>query len=382
MDKAQDYYEILGVPRTASQDELRKQYRKLARKWHPDVNPGNAEAEDKFKEISQAYAVLGDEEKRKKYDQFGSAFEQAQQQGQAREGEDFATFVRENFGQGSFAEMFGDLFGNMGFGQGGFTTTGRPGAGQRPSRRVPRRGQDIAQELSVSFKEAIQGGDRNFTLEMSDACQKCDGLGGQTAPCTACGGSGVSKSRNMFGMASACPQCQGTGEMVTSRCPNCKGTGEVLRRRKVSVKIPPGIRDGQSLRLRGEGGRGYFGGPNGDLIFTLRVEPHPFFQRVGDDIIARVPISLTESALGAEISVPTVKGRAKLKIPAGTASGAKLRLRGQGAPKPGHAAGAGDMIVEVQVVPPKKLSHEAHKLVEQLSEELSEDPRADLPDEL
>ena len=225
MDKTADYYEIIGVPRTASQDEIRKQYRKLARKWHPDVNPGNAEAEDKFKEISQAYAVLGDEEKRKKYDQFGHAFEQAQQQGQAREGEDFATFVRENFGQGSFAEMFGDL----GFGQGGFTTTGgRPGPGQRPSRRVPRRGQDVAQDLSISFKEAIQGGDRNFTLEMSDACPQCDGLGGQTAQCTACGGSGASKSRGMFGMASACPQCQGTGEMITSRCPNCKGTGSVF----------------------------------------------------------------------------------------------------------------------------------------------------------
>lgn len=383
MDKALDYYEILGVPRGASQDEMRKQYRKLARKWHPDVNPGNPEAEEKFKEISQAWAVLGDEEKRRKYDTFGHAWEQAQQQGQARAGEDFATFVFENFGQGSFAEMFGDLFGDLGFGKGGFRTTSGPATRERPSRRIPRRGQDVAQDLPISFKEALQGGERGFSLEMADACSQCDGLGGQTAQCTGCGGTGTSRSRGMFGMAAACSQCQGTGEMITSRCENCRGTGEVLRRRRVSAKIPAGIRDGQQLRLRGEGGRGYFGGPNGDLIFTVRVEPHQFFERRGDDIHARVPISVTESVLGAEISVPTVRGRAKLKVPAGTASGAKLRLRGQGAPRPGHPADAGDMYIEVYVVPPKKLSAEGRKLIEQLSEELTEeDPRADLPAEL
>jgi len=375
-----DYYEILGVKRDASQDEIRKAYRRLARKYHPDVNPGDPQAEERFKQISQAYAVLSDPEKRKKYDMFGHAWEQAQHSGQAPPGQDFAQFVFEHFGAGSFAEIFGDLFGDLGFGPGGFQTTVRTGVGERPTRRVPRRGQDVVEDLTISFRESIEGGERVFTLEMADACPECGGLGGQTARCTACGGTGVSRQTGLFGLAMSCPQCQGTGEMVTSRCSACRGTGETLRRRRVTVKIPPGIRDGQQLRLRGEGGRGFFGGPNGDLVFTVHVQPHPFFERQGDDILAKVPISITEAALGAEIPVPTVRGRARLKIPAGTASGTKFRMRGQGAPRAGRRGEVGDMIVEVYVVPPRRLSAKARQLLESLRDEIAEDPRAGLPE--
>ncbi|MBC7289342.1 MAG: molecular chaperone DnaJ, partial [Armatimonadetes bacterium] len=339
MQKTVDYYEILGVPRNATQEEIRKAYRRLARKYHPDVNPGDAEAEEKFKQINQAYAVLSDPEKRRKYDQFGHAWEQAQQAGTAA-GQDFATFVFEHFGPGSFAEIFGDLFGDLGFGPEGFRTSTT--VGERPSRRVPARGQDVHHVLPLSFKEAIKGTERTFTLEMADACPTCQGVGGETETCPACGGTGRSARGGLFGLPTVCAQCQGTGEVVTSRCSTCRGTGETIRRRRVTVKVPAGVQDGQQLRLRGEGGRGLHGGPNGDLIFTVRVQPHPFFERRGDDIYAKVPITITEAALGGEIRVPTVHGMATVSIPPGTASGQVLRLRGQGAPKVGQPGQRGD----------------------------------------
>ena len=377
MERTLDYYEILGVSRDASQEEIRKAYRRLARKYHPDVNPGDPEAEEKFKQISQAYAVLSDPEKRRKYDMYGAAWEQAQQAGSAQ-GQDFATFVFEHFGPGSFTEIFGDLFGDLGFGPEGFRTTTVRG---RPTRRVPARGQDVYHELPISFRESIKGGERSFTIEMVDACPECQGLGGQTATCPACGGTGQSQ-RSFFGLGVPCPQCQGTGEVITSRCRTCGGTGETVRKRRVTVKIPPGVKDGQQLRLRGQGGRGLHGGPNGDLIFTVRVQPHPFFERRGDDIYAKVPVTITEATLGAEISVPTVHGKATVKIPPGTASGQVLRLRGQGAPKVGQPGQRGDMYIEVQIVPPKRLSRKARELLEELAKEIKENPREGLAGEL
>jgi molecular chaperone DnaJ len=376
MPKTLDYYEILGVSRDATPEEIRKAYRRLARKYHPDVNPGDPQAEEKFKEISQAYAVLSDPEKRRKYDTYGHAWEEAQRGGTTT-APDFATFVFQTFGPGSFAEIFGDLFGDLGFGPEGLRVT----ATTRPSRRVPARGQDIYHELSISFRESILGTERTLTLEIADACPECGGLGGQTATCQACQGQGVA-SRGFLGLPTPCPNCQGTGEVITQRCAACRGTGETLRRRRVTVKIPPGISDGQQLRLAGEGGRGRFGGPNGDLLLTVRVQPHPFFRRAGDDIYVKLPITITEAALGGEISVPTLTGRAKVTVPAGTASGQRLRLRGQGAPKLGRPDQRGDMYVEVEIVPPKRLSRQARKLLEQLQQELDEDPRAGLTAQL
>lgn len=379
MAQTVDYYEILGVPRDASQEDIRKAYRKLARKHHPDVNPGDKQAEERFKQISQAYHVLGDAERRRKYDQFGHAWQQAQQGGQAAD-QDFATFVYEHFGAGSFADMFGDLFGDLGYGPGGFGA--RPEPGGRPTRRVPRRGQDVRQELPISFEEAMNGGERTFTVETADACPQCDGLGGTVETCPQCGGSGRSRGEGFLGMPVSCPRCEGTGEVVMARCPGCRGTGEKLRRSRVKVRIPPGVRDGTPLRLAGQGGRGLFGGPKGDLIFIVRVKPHPFFERRGDDIHVKLPISVTEAALGAEVWVPTVRGRAKLNVPAGSRSGQVLRLRGQGAPKVGQGDQRGDMYVELTVVPPRHLSRKARELFEELREELTEDPRADLPEGL
>ncbi|MCD6351951.1 MAG: molecular chaperone DnaJ [Armatimonadetes bacterium] len=375
MADAIDYYQVLGVSRDASAEEIRKAYRRLARKYHPDVNPGDKEAEEKFKQISQAYAVLSDPEKRRKYDQFGHAWQQAQQTGQGR-GQDFATFVFEHFGPGSFSEIFGDLFGDLGFGPEGFRAATQ--AGQRPSRRVPQKGQDVYHDLPISFEESMKGSERTFTLETVDACPQCDGLGGETQPCPQCGGTGQGPT-GFLGMRMACPRCEGTGEVVVSRCPACGGTGEKLRRSRVKVKIPAGVRDGQQLRLAGQGGQGRFGGPNGDLIFNVRVAPHPFFERRGDDLYVKLPISITEAALGAEVRVPTVTGQAKLKIPAGAESGQVLRLRGQGAPKVGQPGQRGDMYVELKIVPPKHLSRKARELLAQLAEELKDDPRAGLP---
>ena len=380
-DTTLDYYQVLGVPRDASQEEIRKAYRKLARKYHPDVNPGDKAAEERFKQISQAYNVLSDPEKRQRYDQFGSAWQQAQQTGQAQ-GQDFATFVYQNFGENSFADLFGDLFGDLGFGREGFREAAQARGRGRPTRRVPQRGQNVHQELTVSLKEALSGSERTFTLEMADACPECNGVGGKLKTCPQCGGTGRGQGTGFLGMVTSCPRCEGTGEVVACRCKSCGGTGETLRRSRVKLKIPAGLRDGQQLRLSGQGGRGLFGGPNGDLVFTVRVEPHPFFKRVGDDIYVTVPISFTEAALGAEITVPTVHGKAKLKVPAGSKSGQVLRLRGQGAPKLGQRDQRGDMFVELTIVPPKRLTRKARRLLEELQEELDEDPRADLSAEL
>ncbi len=368
MMATRDYYDILGVKRDATAKEIKQAYRRLARKHHPDVNPGDRTAEERFKEISEAYECLSDPEKRRQYDQFGAAWRQAQAGGQAYPGGvrvDFGDFAQQ-WG-GGLEDIFGDLFRHA--------TTSRGGAGR--IRRV-QRGQDVEYEIEIPFEEALKGTQKTLSLTISDTCPDCQGIGGSTQTCPACQGSGVSQTgRGIFNIGSPCPRCQGTGEEVTSRCNTCRGTGEVLRRRSIKVKIPAGISDGKKIRIAGEGARGTHGAPNGDLILTVRVAQDPFFERRGDDLHCEVPITFIEAVLGADIRVPTPDGQVTLKVPPGTRSGQSLRLKGKGVPHLGNQ-GSGDLYVKVNITAPKKLTREQRALIEKLAKTWKEDPRKGL----
>lgn len=369
MQTTADYYELLGVDRNATPDEVKKAYRKAARKYHPDVNPGDKEAEERYKRISQAYEVLSDPEKRAKYDQFGAAWQQARQSGDWQ-GHDFGDFVYTQYGAGNFEDIFGSIFGDLG------RATGRQRV--RAEQRAER-GPDIAHELPLTFEEAMRGGEKQLTLSIADRCPDCGGLGGQAETCPLCHGTGQSaRTMGPFSLGGACPQCQGTGEAIRTQCPKCRGGGEALRERRLRVKIPAGVKTGSKVRLTGEGGRGLRGGPNGDLILVMQVDDHPFFKWAGDDLQVQVPISFDEAALGAKVSVPTIDGKVSLKIPPGTDSGQRFRLRGQGPPRPG-AKTRGDQIVVVTIVSPRRLTREQRELLEEFQRITDEDPRADLP---
>ncbi len=365
VDQKPDFYEILGVDKDASQDEIKKAYRRLAREYHPDVNPGDEEAEAKFKEISQAYQTLKDPEKRQKYDQFGQDWQQAQQSGQWQQG-DFRDFVREQYGPGSFRDIFGDLFGDMGGGRGGFsfTRTGRSRVRPEPG---PTRGQDVEYELPVSFEEAVHGAEKQISLTLSDRCPECEGMGGETQTCPACGGSGKTQSGGGFFNVGTCQQCHGTGQVVTSRCATCGGSGETTRTRRITVKVPAGVETGSKVRVRGEGGRGVAGGNPGDLILKIRVQPHPQFDRDGDDIRIELPVSFTTAALGGKISVPTIDGTVTMTIPPGTQSGQELRLKGRGVEHL-RSQGRGDQYVKVSVRVPDDLTSDQREMLEQFDE--------------
>ena len=377
MNQPKDYYQVLGVGRSASPKEIDKAYKRLARKFHPDVNPGDAEAERTFKEITEAHNVLGDEEKRKQYDQFGRAYQHAQQSGQWQGGgvEDFARHFGgaggATFG-GSFADIFGDLFGHA--------TAGRSARRGATTVRSPQRGQDVEHELQIPFEEAMAGGEKTIGLTIADRCADCGGVGGTTSTCAACGGTGFSQQGGGFlNISATCPRCQGTGEQVTGRCPTCGGSGEKTRSRRIRVKIPPGIDTGRRISIKAEGAAGLNGGPRGDLILRAKVGTHPFFRRQGNDIIIEVPVKFTEAALGAEIEVPSVHGSAKVKIPPGTTSGQVLRLRGMGAPKMG-GTDRGDQLVKVRLTSPERLSRQQRQLLEELDQSWTDDPRRDLPE--
>ncbi|MFO7948716.1 MAG: molecular chaperone DnaJ [Armatimonadota bacterium] len=365
-----DFYEVLGVDRDASQDEIKKAYRKLARRYHPDVNPGDEQAEAKFKEVKQAYEVLSDEEKRKQYNRFGKQYQQAQQRGGQYQDVDFSDFIFQQGGPGAFADIFGDLFGE-------FRTSG---GRARRARRAPQqqRGADIQHEMSITFKEAFEGTEKTLNLQIADVCPECDGVGGQTETCPACGGTGRSSQGGFMGMASACPQCQGSGEVISGTCRKCGGTGEVARQRRITVKIPAGVKTGSKVRIGGEGGRGIRGGPNGDLYLIMNVQDHPFFDRDGDDVYCEVPITFAEAALGSKISVPTPEGRVSLTIPPGTSSGQTFRLKGRGFPRL-NGSGRGNQYVEVAITVPKRLSRDHKQLIEELEDAWAEDPREGLP---
>jgi molecular chaperone DnaJ len=345
-----DYYEVLGVQRGASDQEIKSAYRKLALQYHPDRNPNNPDAEEKFKECSEAYAVLADSEKRGIYDRFGHAGV-----GGAGAGQGFDPTVFQDFSD-IFGEFFGfgDLFGG--------------GRGGRRSRA--QRGADLREDITLEFEEAVFGVEKQITYRKQENCEVCKGSGSaggkEPASCRTCGGRGqVRYQQGFFSIARTCPNCQGTGSVISDPCAKCKGEGRVLQSKTIDAKVPAGVEDGTRIRFSGVGEAGVHGGPPGDLYVVLHVKEHPFFQRQGTDLYCVVPISVTQAALGAEIQVPTLDGEHTLKIPEGTQSGTMLKLRNKGVPVlNGH--GKGDLFIEVRVQTPTKLTKRQRELLQEL----------------
>ncbi len=367
-----DYYKILGVSRNASADEIKKAYRKLAKGCHPDTHPGDSRAEEQFKEISQAYDVLGDEKKRKQYDQMKSAFSQGFRPG----GFDFGGAgidLNDLFGRGGGGRgrqvHYEDLGGLGGLGD-IFSRFMDQGAHFRQARAAPRQGRDISSAVTISFDQAMKGGKVRLTVQRSESCPECSGSGAAPGsspqPCTQCGGSGtVTMTQGGFGISRPCPRCYGKGMVITQPCPRCRGRGSAPARKKVSVKIPPGVAPGTKIRLPGQGEPGPGGGPPGDMILEVAVRADPRFTRKGADLQTRVRVDMVTAVLGGRVTVPTPDGEASLKVPPGTQPGAVLRLRRQGAPRPGTGR-RGDLLVTVEVDIPRKLSQRQKELLRQL----------------
>lgn len=376
MAQREDYYKILGVKRSATQDEIRKAYRRLARKHHPDVNPGDKSAEDKFKQLSEAYDVLSDPKKREVYDQYGSYSENMRDaaRGAGTGGFDFGGFDWSSFAGGaaggggtSFKDIFSELFSS-----GGRTTT--------QTRSQTQRGADIEVPLALSFEEAINGLTTNISVRRSDPCARCGGTGeaasGQIT-CPTCKGVGkVSAMGGRMRFDQPCPDCHGTGKR-RQPCAECHGKGVIPKTQTVRVPIPAGVDTGSRVRVAGKGEAGVGGAPSGDLYIITNVSPHPVFTRKGDNIYCSIPITLPEAALGAKIEVPTVSGKAQLRIPPGTQSGQRFRLREKGAPSL-RGSTRGDQYVEVKIVFPKIIDEDSKELLRQFARRNPENPRVAL----
>jgi molecular chaperone DnaJ len=352
-----DYYEILEVTRTASETEIKSAYRKQAMKYHPDRNPGDRVAEEKFKEAAEAYAILADSEKRSLYDRFGHAGVRSAAGG----GAGFDPSVFQEFGD------FADILGNM-FGFGDLFG----GGGRR--RGGPQRGADLRYDLEISFEEAARGAETTIQIPRQENCETCDGSGAapgsHPTTCPQCRGQGqVRFQQGFFTVARTCPQCRGAGKIITKPCQTCRGAGRVAKDKKLTVKIPAGIATGQQLRLQNEGEAGAAGGPAGHLYVVVHVQEHPFFRRDGVNLFCEIPVNFTTVALGGDIQVPTLDGPETVKVPEGTQTGTTLRLKGKGMPDVG-GRGRGDLFATVQVRTPKKLTREQRKVVEQLAEAL------------
>ena len=348
-----DYYEVLGVGKGASADDIKRAYRRMAIKYHPDKNPDDKQAEAKFKECAEAYEVLSDAEKRRRYDQFGH---------EGLRGMGMHDFSRMNFedifSMFGFDDFFGDIFGSR-----SRTSARRAG---------PSRGYDLETSVKLTLGEVAKGAEKTIEFTRQDICGECNGTGCArgTAPgrCPTCGGTGqVARGGGFFQMVSTCPQCRGTGQVITSPCKKCKGTAKVPRKRVVSVKIPTGVHEGQGVRVAGEGEPGRGGGPRGDLYCYVRIEPHEFLQRDGNDLIAVVPISFTQAALGATIEVPSLNGSRALRVPAGAQYGSIFRIRGQGLPDV-RTGRAGDELVQITIETPAKLNAKQAELLRQFAE--------------
>jgi len=383
MAQTKDYYAVLGVSSTASQDEIKKQYRRLAKKYHPDANADDSKAAERFKEIAEAYNVIGDEEKRKQYDDmrrlgafgggFGGGFGGTPRGGGARPGAGTAggqaggpaggTFRFEDFDVGGLGGL-GDLFGTMFGGREARGGNARGGFG-------PEQGQSIETTLEVPFRTAATGGKVPVELEVSEECDTCHGSGAAPGAtirtCPECNGRGtISFGQGGFAVNRPCPMCLGRGQVPTERCPTCNGSGEVRRRKRVLITVPAGVDTGSRIRLKGQGGKGPNGGPPGDLVITFHVQPDRFFKREGLDVVATVPINIAQATLGSKISVRTLEGKkVAVRIPPGTPAGKRFRVRGQGIKKDGQT---GDLIVEITITVPEKLNEEQERMMKEFAE--------------
>jgi molecular chaperone DnaJ len=353
----QDYYEILGVERTATEVEIKSAYRKLAMKYHPDRNPGDHAAEERFKQCAEAYAVLADTEKRSLYDRFGHAGVSSAASG----GFDPTVFS-------GFEDILGGLGDIFGFGD-------LFGGGRR--RGGPQRGGDLRYDLEITFEESARGTETTIQIPRQENCETCGGSGAargsSPAVCSQCRGMGqVRFQQGFFTVARTCPQCRGSGKMITKPCQDCRGAGRVNRERKIGVKIPAGIATGQQLRLQNEGEAGAAGGPPGHLFVVVHVREHEFFRRDGLNLFCEIGVNFTTLALGGEIQVPTLDGTEKVRVPEGTQTGTTLRLRGKGMPDVG-GRGKGDLLATVQVQTPQKLTRDQRHLLEQLARALPQE---------
>ena len=363
MAEKRDYYEVLGVSKNASEDEIKRAYKKLARKYHPDMNPGDKEAEEKFKEVNEANEVLSNPEKKAKYDQFGFAG------------------VDPNYGadQGGYGGAGGFDFGDLGDIFGSFFGGGFGGGGRR-NPNAPQRGESIRASLSVDFTEAAFGCEKSITIDRSEQCPTCKGKGcapGTTPEvCTQCHGTGTvtQAQRTPFGMMQSqtvCPKCRGKGQIIHQPCPDCRGAGVVRKRRTIQVNIPAGIDNGQTISLRGQGHSGKNGGPAGDLLITVMVRPHEIFRRDGTAVFCEAPITFTQAVLGGTLEIPTIDGKVKYDIPEGTQTGTVFRLRGKGIPVL-NGRGRGDQYVTVNIETPRNLNREQKEALKKFSESLGE----------
>jgi molecular chaperone DnaJ len=355
-------YETLGVAKNASADEIRKAYRTLAREYHPDRNPGDNGAEERFKEVQAAYDVLSDPEKRQAYDRFGAAGARGFPGGGA--GPDMGGARFEEFDLGNLGDLFGGMFGG-----------GRRGA----NARRPERGEDLEARVRISFEDSLEGVQVRVPVEAETVCSVCLGTGAEpgTAPvvCPDCGGRGVvSDAQGLFAFSQTCPRCQGNGAIVEKPCKRCRGSGRERTRKHYSVRIPAGAKTGTRVRLKGKGEPGRNGGPTGDLFVVVEVEPSPLFERRGSDLVLDVPVTYAEAVLGASVEIPTPEGPVSLKIPSGTESGKLLRVKGRGAPQL-KGNGRGDLLARVKVTVPKKLSKAEKEALEGYQKISRENPR-------
>ena len=363
-ENKRDYYEVLGVQKGASEEEIKKAYKKMARKYHPDLNPGDKDAEEKFKEVNEAYEVLSDAEKKARYDQFGFAG------------------VDPNFGAGGggYGGGAGFDFGDLGDIFGSFFGGGFGGGQTRRNPNAPQRGESIRMNLTISFEEAAFGCEKELELDRYESCETCHGSGAapSTSPetCPDCGGSGVVQTRRqtpmgVFASTAPCSRCGGRGKIIKEPCKDCRGSGVVRRQRKIQASVPAGIDNGQTISIRGQGHAGKNGGPAGDLLVTITVRPHELFRREGTSVLCEAPITFPQAVLGAELEIPTIDGKVKYDIPEGTQSGTTFRLKGKGIPAL-NGRGRGDQYVTVYIETPRNLNREQKEALKKFAEAVGE----------